>query len=284
MVWRLVVIACAILVLGGASPAPIVVGLDHIPIAVNDLESASERYRALGFTLKPGVHHDDGIRNEHAKFADGTELELITAPEPRDALTTTYRRHLAQGDGPAFLAFYAPAMDRVADRLDAAKAPYHRDRGFLEFQDPDPLAYMFFGGRNSSPTDRPEHFAHLNTAESLIGVWLAGDRSRERRLLQTLGVQTTRERVRVPAMLTADVAHMAEGDVVFLPRDRAIVPGRPIVGATLRVRDVAAARRALERNAWAAGAQTIGSSLFMPPSITHGIWLELRQGAQPRKR
>jgi hypothetical protein len=31
----------------------VVTGLDHIPIAVNDLDAAAARYRALGFTLKP---------------------------------------------------------------------------------------------------------------------------------------------------------------------------------------------------------------------------------------
>jgi hypothetical protein len=66
-------------------------GLDHIPIAVADLERAAERYRALGFALKPGRPHENGIRNEHAKFTDGTELELITAPAARDELTSTYR-------------------------------------------------------------------------------------------------------------------------------------------------------------------------------------------------
>src|SRR3982751_4408188 len=88
------------------SPAvvPAVVGLDHVPIAVADLEAAAATYRRLGFTLKPGLAHENGIRNEHAKFADGAELELITAPSAVDSLTTTYRRHLVNGDGPAFLA------------------------------------------------------------------------------------------------------------------------------------------------------------------------------------
>lgn len=33
---------------------PMVLGLDHIPLAVTDLDGATERYRELGFTLKPG--------------------------------------------------------------------------------------------------------------------------------------------------------------------------------------------------------------------------------------
>ena len=112
----------------GIAQGPAVQGLDHIPIAVNDLAAAADHYRALGFSLKPGRPHENGITNQHVKFRDGTELELITAPAARDALTTTYRRHLAEGDGPAFLALYAPVRDRAPDRLS------------------DPLQYTFFGG------------------------------------------------------------------------------------------------------------------------------------------
>ena len=59
---------------------------------VNDLDAAVTRYRALGFALKPGKPHDNGIRNQRVKFEDGTELELLTAPEAKDRLTTQYRR------------------------------------------------------------------------------------------------------------------------------------------------------------------------------------------------
>src|SRR5262245_4051661 len=62
----------------GADEKPIA-GLDHIPTAVRDLGAASARYRALGFALKPGRLHDNSILNNHAKFPDGTEIELITA-------------------------------------------------------------------------------------------------------------------------------------------------------------------------------------------------------------
>jgi catechol 2,3-dioxygenase-like lactoylglutathione lyase family enzyme len=128
---------------GGGGPAagdPIVRGLDHVPVAVANLEEAAERYRALGFTLKPGRGHDNGIRNQHAKFADGTEIELITAPAARDALTDTYRRHLTQGDGPAFLALFAPSVERAGARLDAAHVAYRNNGSFLDFGDRDGLS------------------------------------------------------------------------------------------------------------------------------------------------
>ena len=106
----------------------LVQGLDHVAIAVHDLESAAARYERLGFTLKPGTPHDNGLRNRHVKFADGTELELITASEARDALTAEYREHLAEGEGPAFLALFAPDLDALAAALGdrAVRAPRRR--------------------------------------------------------------------------------------------------------------------------------------------------------------
>jgi catechol 2,3-dioxygenase-like lactoylglutathione lyase family enzyme len=235
-----------------------VTGLDHIPIAVRDLERAAADYRSLGFALKPGRPHANGITNQHVKFRDGTELELITAPAARDALTTTYRKHLAEGDGPAFLALFAPGVDARSLGLTA-----------------DPLRYIFMFGRNQSPTDRPEHFAHANTAESLMGVWLAGDDlSGERRLLEKLGAGIHLRASRYGGQVVeATVAQLTEGEVVLLQGARQLVPGRRIVGATVRVRDLAAARRVL-----AGRGQEIGSSIFLPPALTHGLWLELRAG------
>jgi catechol 2,3-dioxygenase-like lactoylglutathione lyase family enzyme len=236
-------------------------GLDHIPIAVKDLDAAAERYRALGFVLKPGRPHANGIRNQHAKFRDGTELELITAPDARDDLTARYRRHLSHGDGPAFLALYGPSLDAVAREL----AP----------------PYIFFGALNHSPTDREEHFAHANGAESLIGVWLAGDDLwRERQLLARMGATIARREIHAPEALTTDVAQVADDVFVLLPEQRQLVPGRRIVGATIRVKSLAAAHAVLSAVS-SAPLPTIasrgGSSVFLPPTLTHGLWLELRE-------
>ena len=244
-------------------PDPAVTGLDHIPIAVRDLARAADDYRALGFALKPGRPHDNGIQNQHVKFPDGTELELITAPAARDALTTTYRRHLEDGDGPAFLALFAPQRSGE-EQIGAVKLP----------------SYIFLSGRNKSPTDLPEHFAHANTAQSLVRVWLAAaGLSRERRLLAAAGATFARADVFVPDRIHATVARLQEGDVVFLPDARQLVSGRPIVGATLRVGSLDKAREILDRGQprpLPVVTSSEGRSVFLPPSRTHGLWLEFR--------
>jgi hypothetical protein len=250
----------------------------HIPIAVADLARAADDYRALGFALKPGRPHDDGIQNQHVKFPDGTELELITAPAARDALTATYRRHLEHGDGPAFLALFAPEMAVADERLGSLGIPHARNGGAIDFPDAGGFGYLFLSGRNASPTDRSEHFAHANSAESLIRVWLAADDlSRERRLLEGLGGTVVDGMVRVPDAIHAAIARFTESDVVLLPGTRQRVTGRRVVGATLRVANLDAARAILGHGQPAPPEIIItpfARSVFLPPSRTHGLWLE----------
>lgn len=282
----------ALLLASGPAAAPpatrapaAVVGLDHVPIAVADLEAAAARYRALGFTLKPGRPHANGLRNQHAKFADGTELELITAAEARDPLTRTYRQHLAQGDGPAFLALYAPSMDAASARLAREGLAHDRRGPYLDLDRQAGLGYVFLGPRNASPTDRPEHFVHANGATALIAVWLAGaDLSSERRLFEALGARLTTADVRVPGPATVPAARFAEGDVLLLPAEHARVPGRRIVGATLAVRDLGVVETVLARAGRPVPHRVTtpdGSSLLLPPDETHGLWLEFRE--RPRQ-
>jgi len=62
--------------------------LDHMVIAVADLDAAAADYRVLGFTVYPGgVHHGGVSHNALVVFADGAYFELIAyrqaAPEVR---------------------------------------------------------------------------------------------------------------------------------------------------------------------------------------------------------
>lgn len=264
----------------------LITGIDHIPLAVHDLALAAERFRSLGFVLKDGRAHENGILNRHAKFPDGTEIELITAPDARDALTTEYRAFLSRGNGPAYIGFFAPDQNRVLAELSKSGQRSERDGGLIGFPTGDALHHVFFGRRNSSPTDRPEHFLHPNTAESLIGVWLAADDlSPERGLLRSLGIPIEKRVVCTPECAMAEVARLPEGEIVLLPGRRELVPGRRIAGATVRVRSLAAAQASLERGGWKTQVRRWekGQSVFLGPEVGCGLWLELRQdGGQGR--
>ncbi len=55
-----------------------ILGIDHVLIAVADLELANETYQQLGFQVLPGGKHPKmGTHNALVPLADGTYLELI---------------------------------------------------------------------------------------------------------------------------------------------------------------------------------------------------------------
>ena len=94
--------------------------VDHIVIAVSDLEDSAADFRSLGFTIKPGRLHPNGLLNSHVKFVDGTSLELMSvAGEPTDAVAANYADFLRAGDGGAFAAIEADPhrVIRVASAL-----------------------------------------------------------------------------------------------------------------------------------------------------------------------
>jgi catechol 2,3-dioxygenase-like lactoylglutathione lyase family enzyme len=55
-----------------------ITGIDHLVIAVPELEKAATAYRDLGFTVVPGGRHPVGTYNVLISFADGSYIELIS--------------------------------------------------------------------------------------------------------------------------------------------------------------------------------------------------------------
>ncbi len=256
-------------------------------IAVADLEGASADYARLGFALKEGRPHPDGIRNRHVKFRDGTEIELITAPEATDALTAQYRQLIQAGDGPAFLSLDVEPPALAVERVKQARLPASTSGGHVDFLFDSPLGYVFFAGLNQSPTDRPEHFAHANGASSLVGVTLAGENlDPERALFRAFGL-------REASCVTADPvserpatgSEPAEGCVVLHDgavvrlRHGAVPGGRRIAALEVRVADTATVMGVLGLAHVPFRADASRAELTVEGEITHGVALTFATGA-----
>jgi catechol 2,3-dioxygenase-like lactoylglutathione lyase family enzyme len=172
-----------------ADPEPLI-RIDHVPLAVDNVDRAAESYRRLGFAIKPGRLHADGIRTQLVKFPDGAGIELISAPAATDPDTAAYVRLIAQGEGPAFVCFIARDMGALERRLHELGEAYSPEEELVTLTDPA-LAWLFFGaGSNRSPTDRPEHFAHANTANATLAIWIAGgDQKRMLAFFKDLGAR-----------------------------------------------------------------------------------------------
>ncbi len=250
--------ACLLTAHAAADEVPLV-RLDHVPVAVRQLEQASQDYRALGFALKPGRAHDDGLRNAHVKFANGAGLELITVDKPQGELARHYAGWLRAGEGPAYLTLHAADEPRAAAALRAAGIAHQLGPDGLTLDDPQ-LAWLFFAADNRSPSDRPAHFAHANGAVATREVWVAlDDGAALARLLTALGARSHDEARTAPFAARARVYELAAGGrVVVVPARHQVVPGHPVIGVVMAAPSAPA-------RVW-------------PPSQTHGLWLTLQPG------
>jgi len=256
---------------GSGSPQPLIIGIDHIPVVVANLERAQADFRAMGFRIKPGRPHADGIRNAHVKFPDGSEIELITAPEAVDALTAEYRAKLATGVGPVYFGLYAPDQDALSARIRGLPDVAADDHGLVGFAPGSPLHPLFFGQRNKSPTDLPEHFGHENTAVRLSALWVP-DSQELRALLARLGVPLAPTRLcGVTGGDEGTVATLPEGKLYLVPSSR-----KNVIAARVEVRSVNSVKTVLGRSG--VSFEEDGScdphAVWVAPSHAHGIWIE----------
>ena len=257
---------------GAYADTLLVVGINHTPIVVADLARAQAEFHAMGFAIKPGRPHADGIRNAHVKFPDGTELELITAPAAVDALTKEYHAKQQRGDGPVYFGLTAPDQIALAARLRALGAPVQLTDGALTFPLGNPLHPLFFTMGGVAPTDLPEHYAHANSALRLSAFWVRGN-VEERALFSNLGVPMRRSTACGP-LGDADDAALPRGDVFFLkngPKDGTAIAAR------VEVRSLEDVTATLKKGGFKALRYAGCNAIWLPPSVGHGIWLEFVQ-------
>lgn len=103
-------------------------GIDHVVIAVNDLEQAIADYTEAGFTVTPGGEHTNGVtHNALIAFTAGAYLELIAWKSPGE--DSVWARRLQAGEGFVDYALRSADLEAEVVRL--------RDEG-IDVPDPTP--------------------------------------------------------------------------------------------------------------------------------------------------
>lgn len=164
--------------------------LDHIIIAVDDLNKATEDYKAAGFNAFYGGEHANGTtHNALVCFADGSYLELIarTDKEPRDELIADFRTWFDRGTGLIGYALISDDLDGDLAGIRERELPVSDVRaGGRVREDGIALAWRTAGfadrrfpfviqdvtDRNLRVPDSPEVTTHTNGANAVIGMEL----------------------------------------------------------------------------------------------------------------
>jgi catechol 2,3-dioxygenase-like lactoylglutathione lyase family enzyme len=94
--------------------------LDHVIIAVADLDKAAATYRKFGFTLTPrGLHEGKGTGN-HCIMFGSTYVELLGVVDETGAQGRLAQRVKGRGEGGIGIAYGADDADKIAASLRAA--------------------------------------------------------------------------------------------------------------------------------------------------------------------
>lgn len=179
--------------------------LDHVPIAVDDLEALSQRLTdEFGFHVLDGRRDANGLETAEIGFGDGTRLELRTmqpAPTPApgsDAPGTVeaqrYADLIADGGGGAYLAFSGPAPEgvlEIAGELEPELAAISGGAGGrAAFPRGHPLHPVFFVTSGPGSATSADPAPHPNGARGLEAVWvMVEDPERLTRFLLAFGAR-----------------------------------------------------------------------------------------------
>lgn len=167
-------------------------GIDHVVIAVTDLDRAQDDYQRLGFTLTPRGRHTMGSQNHCAMFPnDYFELLSVPADHP---VTRYYSDFLRDGDGLAALALKTDDAVGFHQELSSdgvgCDAPVDFSRPVTLADGVHDAAFRIVqlniaetpGGRTfpcqhftRAVVWRPEYLAHPNGAVGLQGISLLVD-------------------------------------------------------------------------------------------------------------
>jgi 4-hydroxyphenylpyruvate dioxygenase-like putative hemolysin len=154
--------------------------IDHVVIAVRDLDAAAAEFSALGFTLTPRGQHSIGSQN-HCIMLGSTYLELLVAPVAHPWLD--YYRGF--GEGLAAIAFSTPDADATYDVLKGkgAKPPMDLSRpvdgGVARFrlvQIENSPQIFFVQHLTRELVWRSEWQRHANGARELVHISLSAKR------------------------------------------------------------------------------------------------------------
>jgi hypothetical protein len=196
--------------------------IDHVITVVADLDSAILAYKELGFTVKSGRLHENGLLNAHIKFKNNTSLELMSVKgEPTDELAREYAALLKHGEGGVFIALTGIKTTEMANRLSELDIKYMILPGnnwdYITFPKNPGLAHIFFIDYHIDTKDIDQMVTHENSVLGIEAVWIEGD-EKVKQLLENLDLKPVRNRS--DNKLGAGQSYKsATGNIIVLPRN-----------------------------------------------------------------
>ena len=181
--------------------------IDHVVLAVRDLDAITARFESLGFTLTPRAAHEDrmGTSNRLAQFRSRNFIELLEVDRPDILARHDFsvsppffsfgdhnRRAVAERDGLSMLVFagddargdivkskaadlptFAPFdFSRLARLPDGRQVTVAFSLAFVQSPDMPNVAFFVCENRAQDVFWKPEYQSHANGVIGIVAVYL----------------------------------------------------------------------------------------------------------------
>jgi len=156
--------------------------VDHVIYVTKDLDSTLNKIQNLGFTIKKGSQHKNGILNAHIKFENDSSLEFITINgTPNDAQSKEYQKLISQKEGGVYVAFTGIKLNTLSTKLKKLEIQHSIETGknwsYLTFPKNSKLAAIFFIEYHTNFKSAPTLYQHKNGVKKINTIYLEGDES-----------------------------------------------------------------------------------------------------------
>ncbi len=289
-------------------------GIDHVGVAVRDLMAARAAFAdTLGFLATQSARLPTGLEHVTIWFSDTTYLELLTYYDREKAAEIV--DILERYEGGIFLGLHVGSAERAAEFLRSrgfdvegpvsstaslegtGKTPVEMWRHVTFRRPAVPANAIFFIAYNQElreevtrayPEFNPLNFtSHGNGATGIRSVWMAvRDLAAASAAYEGVGLAGGRQ-LDVPYLgaVAREIA-AGKGEILLLAPARADGQvagflqqrGQGVMGVSLEVRELEAARQALaDGTGWTFTAYdgVYGPSILVPPELSHGLWIEM---------
>ncbi len=149
------------------------ISIDHIPIAVKNLDNSKKVFSdLLHFKVKNGKEHE-GIKNYFIKFEDGTYLEFTTPIDSFQTIGKYYADFLKNRQGGTSLAISITNSDTLINYLNAKSIEYKTDSNRIwKTVEPKGIELFFIDYADKQWRDSKTNTTHLNTSYSLKSAYI----------------------------------------------------------------------------------------------------------------
>jgi catechol 2,3-dioxygenase-like lactoylglutathione lyase family enzyme len=268
--------------------------IDHVVVAVRDLDQATQRYQALGFTLTPRAMHDErmGTSNRLAQFAAKNFIELLEVDRPDTLMRHDFaaspplfsfgdhnRMAVKDHEGASMLVFatddaeadtarfaaaglptFAPfSFERRATLPDGAQVTLAFSLAFVRSPQMPRVGFFACENRSQQYFWKPAYQSHANGATGITAAYLSSP-------------DPKRDAMFVGKMFNGDVRATSGGYVVACGPSQEL---RVLVPQAVAERDTSLAACATQ-TAFLAGISIAGPGKheFTPAAQAHGVFIE----------